>query len=165
MTYHGPGQLVLYPILNLRQFEADLHWYLRTLEDVVIDTLAEFGLQGERIEGLTGVWVDGAKVGAIGVRAKRWITYHGLALNVTTDLSPFRDIVPCGIEDRPVTSMYDLLIRQTRYKQGERSEDVVNGNEEEEECAVIDKDALLKQVAATLMDRFAHLFDVNYVSM
>ncbi|EFN56622.1 hypothetical protein CHLNCDRAFT_12548, partial [Chlorella variabilis] len=108
VTYHGPGQLVLYPILDLRRppLQQDLHWYLRQLEEVAIRALeAASGLRGERIPGLTGVWVGGQKVAAIGVRASRWVTYHGLALNVVNDLAPFRQIVPCGIADRPVASV------------------------------------------------------------
>ncbi len=113
VTYHGPGQLVMYPILNLKLFQPDLHWYLRSLEEVVIKTLEDVsGLQGERIPGLTGVWVNGKKVAAIGVRATRWVSYHGLALNVTADLGPFKDIVPCGISDRKVTSVVELLVDQ-----------------------------------------------------
>lgn len=106
VTYHGPGQLVMYPILNLRGFQTDLHWYLRSLEEVVIRALNEVsGLNGERIPGLTGVWINGRKVAALGIRASKWVTYHGLALNVTTDLEPFHHIVPCGISDRQVTSI------------------------------------------------------------
>jgi len=113
VTYHGPGQLVMYPILNLRLFQTDLHWYLRSLEEVVIKALEEVsGLHGERLDGLTGVWVDGKKVAAIGVRATRWVSYHGLALNVTADLRPFQDIVPCGISDKEVTSVVELLVDQ-----------------------------------------------------
>ncbi|WP_017326518.1 lipoyl(octanoyl) transferase LipB [Synechococcus sp. PCC 7336] len=105
VTYHGPGQWVGYPILNLRRHRQDLHWYLRQLEQVLIETLAAFGLQGDRIPGLTGVWVNGAKLGAIGIRATQWITWHGFALNVCPDLAAFDRIVPCGIGDRPVGSM------------------------------------------------------------
>jgi lipoyl(octanoyl) transferase len=106
VTYHGPGQLVMYPILDLRVFKTDLHWYLRSLEEVVIRALEEVsGLKGERIPGLTGVWVNGGKVAALGIRASKWVTYHGLALNVTTDLGPFHHIIPCGISDRNVTSV------------------------------------------------------------
>ncbi|KAG2491885.1 hypothetical protein HYH03_009837 [Edaphochlamys debaryana] len=110
VTYHGPGQLVMYPIVDLQALRPDLHWYLRQLEEVVIGALdAVSGLAGQRELGLTGVWVEGAKVAAIGVRAKKWVTYHGLALNVVTDLAPFGWIVPCGIEGRPVTSVARLL--------------------------------------------------------
>ena len=109
VTYHCPGQLVGYPILNLRAYQTDLHWYLRTLEEVLIRTLAEFGLRGDRVLGLTGVWVEGAKVAAIGIKASRWITMHGFALNVNPDLSGFGRIVPCGIEDKPVGCMAQFL--------------------------------------------------------
>ncbi len=109
VTYHCPGQLVGYPILNLKQHQTDLHWYLRQLEEVLIRTLADFGLRGDRISGLTGVWVEGRKVAAIGIKVSRWITMHGFALNVCPDLSGFARIVPCGIEGRPVGSMAQFL--------------------------------------------------------
>jgi len=105
VTYHAPGQLVGYPILDLRRYRQDLHWYLRQLEEVVIRAIAAYGLWGERVEGLTGVWVEGAKVAAIGIKVSRWITMHGFALNVCPDLSGFQRIVPCGIADRPVGSL------------------------------------------------------------
>lgn len=112
ITYHGPGQLVGYPILDLNPDRRDLHRYLRDLEEVLILTLGDFGVEARRIEGLTGVWVDDAKVAAIGVRVSSgWITSHGFALNVCPDLRYFRTIVPCGIGDRPVTSMSRVLDR------------------------------------------------------
>ena len=107
VTHHAPGQLVLYPVLNLRRHGTDLEHYLRQLEGVVIDLLAELGLRGERIAGLTGVWVEGRKVAAIGVGARRWISQHGLALNVEADLAGFAAVVPCGIRDRPVGRLAD----------------------------------------------------------
>lgn len=109
VTYHCPGQLVGYPILNLARHQKDLHWYLRQLEAVLISVLANYGLQGERIEGLTGVWVDGHKVAAIGIKASRWITMHGFSLNICPDLSGFQQIVPCGIGDRPVGSLAQFI--------------------------------------------------------
>ena len=109
VTYHCPGQIVAYPILNLHRHQTDLHWYLRQLEEVIILTLAQFGLRGERIAGLTGVWVEGYKLAAIGIKVKRWITMHGLALNVNPSLAGFREIVPCGIGDRPVGKMSQFL--------------------------------------------------------
>ena len=109
VTYHCPGQLVGYPILNLKQHQTDLHWYLRQLEEVLIRTLADFGLMGDRVPGLTGVWVEGRKVAAIGIKVSRWITMHGFALNVCPDLSGFERIVPCGIEGKPVGSMAQFL--------------------------------------------------------
>lgn len=112
ITYHGPGQLVAYPILDLDNFFTDIHKYLRFLEEAVIMTLADFALSAGRIDGLTGVWIDfeeGAKaprkICAMGVKSSRWVTMHGLALNVNTDLSYFGHIVPCGIDDKAVTSM------------------------------------------------------------
>jgi lipoate-protein ligase B len=109
VTYHGPGQLVAYPIFDLNYWKKDLHLFLRNLEEVIIQTLSEYGLKAERVKGLTGVWVKGKKVAAIGVAVKKWITLHGFALNVKTDLSYFRFIHPCGIVDKPVTSMQELL--------------------------------------------------------
>ena len=109
VTHHAPGQLVLYPVLNLQRHGADLHLYLRLLESVVIDLLAELGLEGQRQEGLTGVWLEGRKLAAIGVGARRWISQHGLALNVDCDLAGFGPIVPCGIADRPVGRLVDWL--------------------------------------------------------
>ena len=115
VTYHGPGQLVAYPILDLRQWGGPLE-YVRALERVVISTLADFGIQGRLVEGLTGVWTDAAgpglgmsKIAAIGVKISRGVCYHGLSLNITTDLTPYRRIVPCGIADCEITSMRELL--------------------------------------------------------
>jgi lipoate-protein ligase B len=109
VTYHGPGQLVGYPIINLRPDRCDVHRYVRDLEEVLIRAIADFGITGSRISGLTGVWVDDEKIAAIGVRIARWITSHGFALNVETDLSYFRMIVPCGITNKGVTSLSRLL--------------------------------------------------------
>ncbi len=105
VTHHCPGQLVGYPILNLKQHQPDLHWYLRQLEDVIIQTLARLGIAGARQPGLTGVWVDDCKVAAIGIKVSRWITMHGFALNVCPDLAGFSAIVPCGIAHKPVGSL------------------------------------------------------------
>lgn len=110
ITYHGPGQIVAYPILDLDNFFTDIHLYLRTLEEAVIMTLADYGIPGGRYEGYTGVWLDAdneraRKICAMGVRCSRWVTMHGLAFNVNTDLSYFKSIVPCGIDDKDVTSM------------------------------------------------------------
>lgn len=109
VTYHCPGQLVGYPILNLKRHQQDLHWYLRQLEEVLIRTLRVYGLTGDRIPGLTGVWVGGKKVAAIGIKVSRWITMHGFALNVCPDLSGFEKIVPCGIVGKPVGSLAQLI--------------------------------------------------------
>ena len=111
-TYHGPGQLVGYPILDLKPERKDLHAYLRSLEEVLIRAIRTFGVEGERDPAGTGVWVDGAKVAAIGIRVSSgWITSHGFALNANNDLAYFDAIVPCGIPDRPVTSLARLLGR------------------------------------------------------
>jgi lipoyl(octanoyl) transferase len=107
VTYHGPGQLVLYPVLNLQRHGSDLHVYLRQLEQVVIDVIAGYGLRAGRIDGLTGVWLEGRKLAAIGVGARRWISQHGLALNVNGSLEGFSRVVPCGIADRPVGRLAD----------------------------------------------------------
>jgi lipoyl(octanoyl) transferase len=107
VTYHGPGQLVGYPILDLREWQRDVGAYVRGIEQVIIDTLADYGITAGRIPKLTGVWVGERKIAAIGVHLSRWVTSHGFALNVNTDLSYFQYIVPCGLT-RPVTSMQQL---------------------------------------------------------
>ncbi len=111
ITYHGPGQVVGYPIIDLENFFTDIHRYMRFLEEVIIATLAEYGLKGERLEGSTGVWLDThkphrvRKICAMGVRASRWVTMHGWAFNVNANLSYFNNIIPCGITDKAVTSL------------------------------------------------------------
>ena len=105
VTYHGPGQLVGYPIIDLAGYRRDLHWYLRTLEQALIDALAELGVPAERNTGYTGVWTRGRKIASIGIHVKQWVTWHGFALNVTTDLTAFDRIVPCGIPGVVMTSV------------------------------------------------------------
>src|SRR5207248_10369519 len=119
ITYHGPGQIVGYPIIDLKPDRCDVHRYVRDLEEVLIRVAADYGLSGERVTGLTGVWIGGAKVAAIGVRIARWITSHGFALNVTTDLDYFNLIIPCGIADRGVTSLSKLLGRSVDRREVE----------------------------------------------
>ncbi|CEJ46441.1 lipoyl(octanoyl) transferase LipB [Umezakia ovalisporum] len=109
VTYHCPGQVVGYPILNLQYYRKDLHWYLRQLEEVLILVLAVYGLSGYRLVGFTGVWLEGRKVAAIGIKVSRWITMHGFALNVCPDLSGFEHIIPCGISDKPVSSLAEWI--------------------------------------------------------
>ena len=115
ITYHGPGQLVGYPIFDLDDFFTDIHKYLRYLEEAVILTIAEYGLKGDRYPGFTGVWLDpgdplrARKICAMGVKCSRWVTMHGIGFNVNTDLSYFKNIVPCGIDDKQVTSMEQEL--------------------------------------------------------
>ncbi len=123
ITYHGPGQIVVYPILDLDNFFTDIHLYLRTLEEAVILTMADFGLRGERYEGYTGVWLEpdipekARKICALGVRCSRWVTMHGLAFNVNPDLDYFKNIVPCGIDDKAVTSMQAELGKEVNINE------------------------------------------------
>ncbi|AMR30570.1 lipoyl(octanoyl) transferase [Mucilaginibacter sp. PAMC 26640] len=122
ITYHGPGQIVCYPILDLDNFFTDIHLYLRTLEEAVILTLADYGLTAGRYPGYTGVWFDGdnekaRKICAMGVRCSRWVTMHGLAMNVNTNLDYFKNIVPCGIDDKAVTSMQQELGHEVDLKE------------------------------------------------
>ncbi len=117
ITYHGEGQLVMYPILDLENFFTDIHRYVRYLEEVIIRTLNDYGIKGERIKGKTGVWIDASspyarKICAIGVRSSRWVTMHGLAFNINTQLKYFDYIVPCGISDKKVTSLHIELNRK-----------------------------------------------------
>ena len=115
ITYHGPGQIVGYPIFDLREWKRDVVAYVRALEQAIIDALDEFDIRGERISGCTGVWVNGKKVAAIGVHISRWVTSHGFALNHATDLSYFQYIIPCGIT-KPVTSIQELGVDATRQE-------------------------------------------------
>ena len=112
ITFHGPGQIVVYPILDLNRFVKSVSWYMRTLEKIIIDTLSDFEIKAGLKNGLTGVWVGDEKIGAQGVRISRWVTMHGLALNVNTDLRYFDGIIPCGIFDYGVTSMEKLMGRK-----------------------------------------------------
>jgi lipoate-protein ligase B len=112
VTFHGPGQLVGYPIVDLQHHTADLHWYLRQLEAALIRALATFDIRAERNPGLTGVWTSGRKIASIGVHARQWVTWHGFALNVTTDLSYFDMLVPCGIADVTMTSVEQEILRR-----------------------------------------------------
>lgn len=149
ITYHGPGQLVGYPILDLENFFTDIHKYLRLLEEAVIHTLSEYGIKSGRIDGLTGVWIDidqhnplngqawnPRKICALGVKSSRWVTMHGFAFNVNTDLSYFNHIVPCGIDDKAVTSMQKEL----------------------------DKEVDMEEVEEKLKDHIGHLFEMEWES-
>jgi lipoyl(octanoyl) transferase len=137
ITFHGPGQIVGYPIFDLDNFKTDLGWYLRSLEEVMILTLAEYGLQGERSKGETGVWLDttlpgkARKICALGIRCSRWITMHGFALNVNTDLDYFNFIIPCGIQNKKVTSLknelgYEVNMKEVKDKLKRNFEKVFN---------------------------------------
>jgi lipoyl(octanoyl) transferase len=118
VTYHGPGQLVGYPIIDLREWQRDVGAYVRAVEQAIIDTLADYGISAGRIPKLTGVWVDDRKIAAIGVHISRWVTSHGFALNVSTDLSYFQYIVPCGLT-KPVTSMAALGVVASLHEVGQ----------------------------------------------
>jgi lipoyl(octanoyl) transferase len=119
VTYHGPGQIVGYPILDLKPDRQDVHRYVRDVEDVMIRVCADYGIAAERVEGMTGTWVGAEKIGAIGVRISRWITSHGFAFNVSTNLDHFKLIVPCGIGDRGVTSLTKLTGRAVPIEEAE----------------------------------------------
>ena len=109
ITFHGPGQLVGYPILDLNQYKRSITWYMRELEQLIIDVLKEYDINAERKKGLTGVWVKGKKIAALGVRISKWVTMHGFSLNINPDLKYYQGIIPCGITEYGVTSMADLL--------------------------------------------------------
>lgn len=135
VTYHCPNQLVGYPILNLRYYQQDLHWYLRQLEEVIINTVAKYDLEAYRIPGLTGVWLEGKKIAAIGIKVRRWITMHGFALNVCPDMSGFKQIVPCGIVDKPVGSLAEFI-----------------------------SDITVDQVRVNVTEAFAEVFQVEFIT-
>jgi lipoyl(octanoyl) transferase len=125
ITYHGPGQLVVYPIFDLEQFFTDIHKYMRFLEEAVILTLNDFGIQSGRVEGLTGVWIESnsknaRKICAMGVKSSRWVTMHGIGFNINTDLNFFSHIIPCGIDDKAVTSMQRELGRGVNLEEVSR---------------------------------------------
>ena len=109
VTYHGPGQLVGYPIINLNHFEKSVSWYMRSLEEVVIMTLNDYNITGKRKDGMTGVWVDDEKICAMGVRLSRWVTMHGFALNMTPEMKYYDSMIPCGIQEYGITSMSDIV--------------------------------------------------------
>jgi lipoyl(octanoyl) transferase len=122
ITYHGPGQLVVYPIFDLDYFFTDIGRYLRFLEESVINTLSEYGIESGRVDGMTGVWIDGdkenaRKICAIGVKSSRWVTMHGIGFNVNSDLNYFSHIIPCGIEDKEVTSVERELAREVNFSE------------------------------------------------
>ncbi|XP_075522572.1 octanoyltransferase LIP2p, chloroplastic-like [Primulina tabacum] len=151
VTYHGPGQLVMYPILNLRYYEMDAHWYLRKLEEVVIRALSStFSIEASRVEGLTGVWVGNQKLAAIGIKVSKWIAYHGLALNVTTDMKPFEQIVPCGIRDRQVGSIKALLQENFSSQVNRQVHNHDNGYSE-----------LIDATHKSLIEKFCEVFQVD----
>ena len=109
ITYHGPGQLIGYPIINLNQFKKSVSWYMRTLEEVIIKTLKNFSIVSDRKDGMTGVWVEDEKICAMGVRLARWVSMHGFALNINPDMNYYNGMIPCGIQEYGITSMNDVL--------------------------------------------------------
>lgn len=125
ITFHGPGQLVGYPIMDLNKMGRDVHKYLRALEEVIISALADYRIEARRIEKVTGVWVKWHKIASIGVGVKRWITYHGFALNVNTDLSYFDNIVPCGIPDVQMTSVQRWLAKREKIDMADAEDSIV----------------------------------------
>jgi lipoate-protein ligase B len=145
VTFHGPGQLVGYPIVDLKRHKRDLHWYLRQVEEALIRSIAPFGLAGERRAGLTGVWTEGRKLASIGVHARDWVTWHGFALNVTTDLRYFDLIVPCGIDAVEMSSIGRELERR-----GE---------------GAADPDALLAKVKANVGAGFGDVFALDIAAI
>ena len=116
VTYHGPGQLVGYPILDLRNYKKSISWYMRSLEQVIIDTLFDYNITANRKNGLTGVWYNNEKIAALGVRVSRWITMHGFSLNVNPNLNHYKNIIPCGIFEHGVTSMSNILNEDIDYE-------------------------------------------------
>jgi lipoyl(octanoyl) transferase len=145
VTFHGPGQLVGYPIVDLKRHKRDLHWYLRQVEEALIRSIASFGLAGERRAGLTGVWTEGRKLASIGVHARDWVTWHGFALNVTTDLRYFDLIVPCGIDAVEMSS----IGRELERRGGDAP----------------DADALLAMVKANVGAAFGDVFALDVAAM
>lgn len=141
VTYHGPGQLVAYPIFDLAAHQQDLHWFLRQLEEVLITALRQLGLPAERNAGYTGVWTRGRKIASIGIHVRQWVTWHGFALNVTTDLSAFDLIVPCGIQNVVMTSVAGEL----RGRVANRGADVNRGTEAQRhsELGALARDAVI----------------------
>jgi lipoate-protein ligase B len=144
VTFHGPGQLVGYPIIDLRQHRQDLHWYLRQLESVLVQALKLVGVEAGTRESLTGVWSGGRKIASIGIHARDWVTWHGFALNVTTDLSFFDFIVPCGINGVEMTSVA-----------GERLRSGIEG----------DESAIASEVRRAVVNQFAAAFDLRVTNM
>ena len=136
VTYHGPGQLVVYPILDLRDYKKSISWYMRSLEQIIINTLLEYNIKAVRKNGLTGVWYKDEKIAALGVRVSKWITMHGLSLNINPDLNYYKSIIPCGIFEYGVTSMSKIL----------------------------DKNIDLELVKSTLKIKFLDQFNINYLA-
>lgn len=151
VTFHGPGQLVGYPIIDLKRHRQDLHWYLRQVEEVLIRALAGFGITGERVAKYTGVWTNDRKIASIGVHARDWVTWHGFALNVSTELSYFDLIVPCGIPDARMTSVQREIEREVTL--GDVAAAVSQSAADVFDLELRVRDALPEPAAATAIDR------------
>jgi len=149
ITYHGPGQIVGYPILDLDRHFTDVHKYLRYLEETIIKTCADFGVEAGRIEGLTGVWVDNQKICAMGIRCSRWVTMHGFAMNISTELSYFDHIVPCGLRNKKVASLSHILGRPVDIETVKKR--IISNFEK-----VFDVKIILKNSASDLQERLAY---------
>ncbi|KAK9831255.1 hypothetical protein WJX74_009581 [Apatococcus lobatus] len=157
VTAHSPGQLVAYPLLNLRNLQQDLHWYLRSLEEVIIRCLYEVGgVQGTRLLGMTGVWVEDAKIAAIGVRVSKWITYHGLALNVSNDLSFFDHIVPCGLEGKRVTNLSRVIAAT-----GKSTDGYQHASLQDQPTGYDSADMMMRETSQALIASMAEVFNLN----
>jgi lipoate-protein ligase B len=148
VTFHGPGQLVGYPIIDLKRHKQDLHWYLRKIEEALINALADYGIPGERNTAFTGVWTRGRKIASIGVHARDWVTWHGFALNVTTDLSYFDLIIPCGIDGVVMTSIGRELGLEEISMQDVRDRVTANFAESFDLTAVVTSRAALLETVA-----------------
>jgi len=161
-TYHCPGQLVGYPIFNLKYIAMDLHGFLRDLEEVMINTLKETGISAERREGYTGVWVQApggpAKIAFIGISARKWVTYHGFSLNIDCDLAPFKWIVPCGIKDAKVTSIKacQRVPPRKRWRAG-----IVSPTESEDSCGVLRTACQVKGIKEKIIENFEMVFNLK----
>lgn len=140
ITYHGPGQIVGYPILDLDRHFTDVHKYLRFLEEVMIRVCADYGFEAHRIDGATGVWINNEKICAMGIRCSRWVTMHGFAFNVNTDLRYFNNIIPCGIDDKAVTSLQKLL--KAKIDEGEVKKRIISHFEDVFEVSISNKGSL-----------------------
>lgn len=164
VTYHGPGQLVGYPMIDLRHYKQDLHWYLRRIEDVLLTVLQSYGFEGEREDDFTGVWVNGGKIAAIGINVSRWVTMHGFSLNVNVDLDGFNHIVPCGIEDRPVTSLQQLL-NQRNLESQQSSSPSSSPSPSASPLVCPDQPELvdMNEVRERVLDAFSKVFNVHYI--
>lgn len=166
ITYHGPGQLVVYPLLDLCRYNKDLHWYVTTIEDVIIDVLAHFGFEAGRAKGYPGVWVGDKKVAQVGMNCNRWYTMHGFAINVAPDMEFFNFIVPCGIFDKDVTSI-ERLLRERHEKAAAAAMSVTaaaGGGGDGVVAVVPSREELMHTTRVAVKDAFQRRFGVEFLS-